>query len=169
VADDATLVFSDAVSPGREARGESFEYDLIVTRVQARNTEGRLRFSDTIVLEPKGIGVKRDGLLGSRNHYASFYVLTRKVDVAALTLQLHDAMQGTARLDGGASQLPEADGVVVRVVGDEWRYVATALHRAWHVTRRAILGVDAPTIATIKYGREPAVEWETEEAPAESV
>ena len=54
VADDATLVFSDAVSPGREARGESFEYDLIITRVTAQTPEGRLRLADTIVLEPKG-------------------------------------------------------------------------------------------------------------------
>ena len=113
--------------------------------------------------------MKRDGLLGRRNHYASFYVLTRKVDVAALTLQLHEAMQGTAGLDGGASQLPGADGVVVRVVGDEWRYVETALYRAWKVTRRALLGVDVPATATAKHGREPAVEWETVEATAEPV
>jgi urease accessory protein len=52
VADDATLLFSDAIASGRVAYGEVFDYDLLITRIQARGPDGRLRFTDTTVLEP---------------------------------------------------------------------------------------------------------------------
>jgi urease accessory protein len=164
VAEDATMVFCEVVGPGRAARGESFEYDVIFTRVEARSPNGTLRLADSIMLAPELAAPTRSGLLGDRSYLASFYVLTREIDAASLAAVLHECVQGTTRLDGAASRLPGADGVVLRVVGDEWRDVETAIYRAWKVTRKAILGVDVPGTNTFKYGREPAAEWDIAEA-----
>lgn len=163
VANDATLVFCEVVSPGRVARGEVFEYDVLMTSVEARNSDGELRLLDNIVLTPGEARPTRSGLLGGRDYFASFYVLTQATDAARLATVLGACAEGTSRVDGGASRLPHDDGVVLRVVGDRWQDVETAIYRAWKATRSELLGVDVPRINTFKYGREPATEWDAEE------
>ena len=53
VHDNATMVYSEMIVPGRVASGESFEYDICYMKALARNQNHMLRFIDVAVLEPK--------------------------------------------------------------------------------------------------------------------
>jgi urease accessory protein len=157
VADDATLLFSDSVTPGRVAYGEMFDYDLLVTRIQARDPAGRLRFTDTMVLEPARRDPRRTAILGGRTNLGSLYVLTRQACPDELAERLHRSVQHIPGIDAGASQLPGSDGALVRVIGDGSGRVGAALHCAWQVTRELILGVSVPGIHKLKHGTEPKI------------
>ncbi len=155
VSDDATLVLSDGLAPGRVTHGESFAYDLVFTRLTAVDAGGGLRLTDTVLSQPGRRDPRRAGILGGQSHLGSLYVLTRRTPAAELAERLHACLQGLADADGAASRLPGSDGAVVRVLGDTSHAVQAGLHRAWEAARGSILGVGVPRVHTIKYGREP--------------
>lgn len=155
VADDATLLFSDALAPGRAASGETFAYDLLCARVQARDLAGGLRFTDTLLLEPGRCDPRRSGLLAGRSDVGTLYVLTRAIGAADLADRLDDCVRAVPGVVGGASWLP--DVVVARVLGDSSRAIQAALQNAWRTVRKTILGVDVPKVHSVKYGREPTI------------
>lgn len=146
---------SDALASGRAASGEIFAYDLLFTRLQARDLGGKLRFTDTLVLEPGQREPRRAGLLAGCSDLATLYVLTGQLDAAGLADQLDGCVQATPGVEGGASRLPRADGAVARVLGHSSRAVQAALHQLWRIARALILGVDVPTLYRVKYGQEP--------------
>ena len=158
VADDATLLFSDALAAGRVGSGEKFAYELIFTRLSGRNAEGALRFADTLVLEPGRTTPGRLGVLGRHTSLATLYVQTRQVAAAELARALHQALQGIDGVDAGASSLPHDAGAIVRILGADMSLAQVALHRAWRVTRQTLLGVGVPPIQSIKYGAEPTLQ-----------
>jgi urease accessory protein len=155
VADDATLLFSDAVAGGRVNSGELFAYDLLFTRLNARNTDGALRLVDTVVLEPGRTTPSDPGLLGRHNSFGTLYVFTHMTGAAELADTLYQSLQGVSGVDAGASRLPYGAGVVVRILGENMGLVQAALHRTWQVTRQVLLGVGVPPLHSMKYGREP--------------
>ncbi len=53
VHDNATLIYSETIVPGRVASGEKFEYDICYIKTIARSHLGNHRFIDIIKLEPK--------------------------------------------------------------------------------------------------------------------
>lgn len=53
VHDNATLIYSEIVVPGRVTSGESFEYDICYMKITARNQNNSLRLIDVALLEPK--------------------------------------------------------------------------------------------------------------------
>jgi urease accessory protein len=156
VADDATVLFSDAVAPGRAASGELFAYDLLFSRVEAHDLAGCIRFTDTLLLEPGRRDPRRTGLLAGRSDLGTLYVLTRATEPSKLADRLDNCIRAVPGVDGGASRLPGMDGVVARVIGHSSRAVQAALHRLWRTVRLSVLGVDVPKVHSVKYGREPA-------------
>jgi urease accessory protein len=155
VAADATMLFWDAVVPGRVSSGEAFAYELLHTRIEASDLDGRLRFTDNVVLEPGRQDPRRPGLLGDHPALGTFYVLTTLISGANLAEHFDQAIGGLEGVEASASQLPRGDGAVVRVVAADSLAVQAALYRAWREARQAILGVGIPRLHTIKYGDEP--------------
>ncbi len=60
---EATVVYSETITPGRTAMGESFQYDICYLKVDARDDRGLQRFSDAAVLEPKKRDIREFGVL----------------------------------------------------------------------------------------------------------
>ena len=59
VPDDATLIYSETIVPGRMAMGEYFDYDVCYLKTIAKNQLGRLKLVDTALLEPKKKSIKK--------------------------------------------------------------------------------------------------------------
>ena len=53
VHENATMVYSEIIVPGRVASGEVFEYDICYIKTVAKDNFDKLRFTDTFKLEPK--------------------------------------------------------------------------------------------------------------------
>ena len=51
--EEATMIYSETIVPGRMAMGEYFNYDICYLKMIGKNQEGMLRFIDTALLQPK--------------------------------------------------------------------------------------------------------------------
>lgn len=157
IARDATLLFCDSSVPGRVAFGESFAYERLTTRLDARGDDGVLRVADTLVLSPPARPPQRPGILGVSGCLASMYVLTTAIDAAGLADALHATLAEIPGVLGSASRLPHDDGVALRLLARSPRVMQYALHHAWAEARQLLLQAPVPTIHTIKYGQEPSL------------
>lgn len=157
------LVYEDQVSPGRVARGESFQYDLLYSRMRCWRPDGRLLAADTTVLRPKESAPVRPGVYGPYTELGSMYAIAQQqTDLPAVATKVHESLQGLVGVSGGASVMPSGCGVYARVLGSDNTVVEGALHRCWAQTRSEFLGVGVPNIYTVKHGFGPSTELEWE-------
>ena len=150
------LLFSDVITPGRVAMGESFRFRRISNRVTVRGQSGRPAYREAFDLDPGAGNLTEVGILGFGGQQVAD-------DVSALTLGsllvVCDGLTARSILDrvrrnlgccqgviGGASMLPEGNGVGVKMIGQDCAAVQQALNRAWSMARQALLGVAAPAL-----------------------
>lgn len=140
VHDSATVVYSEVITPGRVAMGESFEYDVCHIKTRAANQEGVLRLADTANLEPKKKKLTSFGILGDSAVVGSVYVLTRKENVPGLHGKIRGVISAGGGVSGGASTTKGGSGLMVRILGNEAGAVKdTVLEIARHA-REACVG-----------------------------
>ena len=149
---DGTFVYSEAVTPGRVAFGEKFEYQIFYSRFTVRDFHARLRCADTMVLTPQIVDPHRPGILGPRSDLGSLYVLTRAAEAGALANAIRDSVILRPSVDAAVSTLPHMDGAFARILGDDQSSVQLAMHQAWTGARRQILDAELPPLHRIKYG-----------------
>jgi urease accessory protein len=143
VHDNATLLYSEIMTPGRVAMGESFAYDICYMRAQAENQDGNLRFVDVAIMEPKKRSMKAFGVLENYETVGSMYVLTQSKYITELHDKINSALIGYSKnLYAGASILPGNSGVIVRMLGDTASLLRNTVFEIVSVARRIIL--DAP-------------------------
>ena len=143
----ATVILGETLLPGRVARDEAHVYDLYWVETEVRRPDGRLLFADVLRLgSGTGEHPKSPGLLGDHEVVASLYVVSGQAEPAAVVARLRRALAPCADLLVGVSELPNACGCVVRLLGPSSRAVGTALRLAWDSARRAIIGAAAPNL-----------------------
>jgi urease accessory protein len=139
VHDNATMVYSEIIVPGRVASGESFEYDICYMKVLAKNQKEILRFIDIAILEPKKRNLNTLGILGTFSIVGSMYILTMSKYVAELNEAINSSMQKFFKISGGATILPYNSGVLVRMLGSVAGDLRTAIYEVIKITRKIIL------------------------------
>jgi urease accessory protein len=139
VHDNATMVYSELIVPGRVASGESFEYDICYMKALGRNQNHMLRFIDVAVLEPKKRSLKTLGILDNFDIVGNMYILTKTKYVAELSRDINSVLQKFSRISGGATILPHDSGVIIRILGEVANDLKTAMYEIIKVTRRIIL------------------------------
>lgn len=135
---EATVVYSEVITPGRTAMGESFQYDVCYLKVDARDHQGMQRFLDAAVLEPKKRGVKELGVL-DRDVVGTVYVMCPARFARQLCDQANSLLEKQSVL-GGASVLPREAGIAARMLGDSAGELREAAYGIAAVTRKAVLG-----------------------------
>ncbi|HEX7209110.1 MAG TPA: urease accessory protein UreD [Nitrososphaeraceae archaeon] len=139
VHDNATMVYSEIIVPGRVASGELFEYDICYMKALAKNQKERLRFIDIAILEPKKRNLKTLGILGSFDVVGSMYILTMAKYVAELNEAINSSVQKFFKISGGATILPYNSGVLVRMLGSVASDLRNAMYEVIRITRKIIL------------------------------
>jgi urease accessory protein len=139
VHDNATMIYSEIIVPGRVASGESFEYDICYMKALAKNQKGRIRFIDIAMLEPKKRNLKTLGILGSFDVVGSMYILTMAKYVAELNEAINSSVQKFFKISGGATILPYNSGVLVRMLGSVASDLRNAMYEVIRITRKIIL------------------------------
>lgn len=135
---EATVVYSEVITPGRTAMGESFQYDVCYLKVDARDHQGTRRFSDAAVLEPKKRNVKELGVL-DRDVVGTVYVMCPTRFARQLADQANSVLEKRGVL-GGASVLPRESGIAARMLGDSAGELREAAYGVAALTRKAVLG-----------------------------
>jgi len=147
LAADAGLFYWEVVTPGREASGESFQYDLLQLDLDIVAAERPL-IIERVQLEPKQRPLTSWARLGDYRYYASFYAC--RVGVAprqwlALETQLTElASNFTApgAVSWGVSTLP-AHGLVVRGLSNSSRLLTTGLLHFWRFAKKELYQAEA--------------------------
>ena len=131
VPDDATLIYSETIVPGRMAMGEYFDYDVCYLKTIAKNQSGKLKLVDTALLEPKKNQLKRLGILEEFNMLSNMYLVIPSKYVNILNEKISENIQKYDKVIARCSILPNDSGLVVRILGnmmDNIKEVTHAIH-----------------------------------------
>jgi urease accessory protein len=142
VHDNATLLYSEIITPGRVASGEHFDYDICYMKANAKDHTGGLKFTDVAILEPKKRDMKVFGVLSNHDVVGNMYIITKNKKLQEINTNVNAVLKAIPKVYGGATILPGNSGVGIRMLGNtasDLRYVIYELVR---VVRRIIL--DAP-------------------------
>lgn len=140
VPDDATLIYSETIVPGRMAMGEYFEYDVCYLKTIAKNESGTLKLVDTALLEPKKNQLKRLGILEEFNMLSNIYLLIPSKYVNILNEKISENIQKYAKVIARCSILPNDSGLVVRILGNMIDNIKEVIHYLLKICRHEILG-----------------------------
>jgi urease accessory protein len=121
VHDNATMIYSEVIVPGRVASGEAFEYDICYIKTVGKNHLGRARFMDTVKLEPKNENPKAEGILGNLKVIGTIYIVTKESYTNALQYEISEkikVLEIKGKISCGTSILPARQGIIVRILGN---------------------------------------------------
>jgi urease accessory protein len=139
---DATAILGDVVVPGRLARGERFAFERYLSRVRVRGPEGLL-FADTTHIAPEEADPTAPGVVGEFSVSGTLFVVAPDAEAGTMSDRLHEVV-ADREARAGATELPNAAGVLVRALGERAEVVTDALHAAWDCARQDLVGAPAP-------------------------
>jgi urease accessory protein len=140
VDEDATLVYSEVITPGRVAMGESFDYDICYLRTVGKNQDDKLLFSDVSKLEPAKQMITSFGILGENAVIGTVYIISK--DCVALEEKIGTYLNENELISCGSSILPHDSGVMIRILGQKTEDVKEAIFQIAKIVRRQV--IDAP-------------------------
>ncbi len=140
VHDNSTLIYSEILTSGRVAMGESFEYDICYLRTHIKNQDKKIRFLENTKIEPKKQRLKNFGILGEYSIVGTVYILTRKEDVIELENTIYEAIRDRHEVSVGTSILPDESGIIIRILGNKTELVFDVVFKTVEIIRKKILG-----------------------------
>lgn len=144
LADGAGLFWWETVAPGREARNECFDYDLLGLEVDIQ-ANGRPIALEYARLEPKLRPLSSAARLGAYRYFSTFYICKAGLPAAQWTVleaelgQLAGTMTRANEILWGVSTLAR-DGLVVRGVSCDGRSLSSGLLAFWQAAKLALYG-----------------------------
>jgi len=140
VHDNSTLIYSEILTPGRVAMGESFQYDICYLRTHCKNQDKKIRFLENTKIEPKKQRLKDFGILGEYSIVGTVYIFTRKEDVIELENAINEATRDRHEVSVGTSILPDESGIIIRILGNKTELVFDVVFKTVEIIRKKILG-----------------------------
>ena len=150
----AVLLFGDVIMPGRVAMGESFRYRRLSNRLTINRSSGPPIYREAFDLAPSAGGITGIGVLGpacrsdARNAatraFGSMLIGCETRSARSILEQARRSLQSCREVRAGASLLPAASGVGVRLIGADGPAVRAAMHDVWSIARSALLGTAPP-------------------------
>ena len=137
---NATLIYSEILTPGRVAMGESFEYDICYLRTHCKNQKEEIRFIENTKIEPKKQKIKSFGILGEYTITGTVYILTKKDKIEDLDDIINREIVNQKLVSVGTSILPNDSGIVIRILGNEIDNIFDMLFKILEISRKKILG-----------------------------
>lgn len=143
VHDNATMIYSEVIVPGRVASGEAFNYDICYIKTVGRNQLGKTRFIDTVKLEPRTENLRAKSNLGNLHVVGTIYIVTKDGYINDLNHQIDQNMrllEGKRKLSCGSSILPGRQGIIIRILGNSAEDVKKMIFEVIRITRKQIVG-----------------------------
>lgn len=135
---NSTVVYSETLSAGRTASGENFDFDQCFLKMAARDSKGKILFSDAAKLEP-GKG-EMEWLFGGKTIWSMLYLITP--DFEDVQKQADMAIKEHSML-AGCSVLPHDCGLVIRMLDDSIDRIRSLTESIAGIARSRALAVKA--------------------------
>lgn len=142
VHDNAAMIYSEIISPGRVGMGEMFDYDICYLRSAGKNQDGDLRFTDHSKIEPKKMSLSDFELLGQKQVMATVYVLAKTSDIEKIILDLENKIKSSPETEVGWSTMTKENGILLRILGNTTREVFRSVYDIVKIVRRTVLDSD---------------------------
>lgn len=139
----AAMAYSEIVTSGRRAMGESFEYRSYQTRTTIQSG-GELMLQDTAVLEPKRRNITAYGIMGSHTIMGTVYVLAPTSRISGLYDTVNAQVSNHPTVLGGASMARGRCCILARMLGDDTPSVTGLTRRIVGLVREHLLGATLP-------------------------
>ena len=140
--DDATLIYSEVLTPGRIAMDESFDYDICYLRTYCKNQNDKFRCLENMKIEPKKYNMKTKGVLGKYNIVGTVYVLTKKERLQKLYEIINEKMKKIESIPLGTSILPNESGIIIKILGNNTEDIFEKIYGIVKITRKEILNAE---------------------------
>lgn len=147
LAPGAGLFWWETVAPGRTARGELFDYDLIDISLAISTRERPLALEHTRI-EPGKRQVSALARLGTYRYFSSFYICKVGLDPARWLVlesqlsELASQLSSAGEVSWGVSTLV-AHGLVIRALSCRGTELAQGLLAFWRTARLALYGQES--------------------------
>lgn len=150
VAEDATFLYGEMMMAGRKHHhaDERFGFDLFSTEITVRRPDGRKLFAEKILVEKGDPTIAFAAVMEGFDAFANILCITPP----AVAARIRERVGTNFPLDGeapraisGVSSLPNAAGLMLRVVGIESYDVRAEVRRFWQAVREEARGRTLPT------------------------
>ncbi|MBA3442209.1 MAG: urease accessory protein UreD [Pyrinomonadaceae bacterium] len=144
LAQSAGLFWWETVAPGREARGELFDYESLQIKLDI-TAEGKPLALERIKLEPGKRPLASLVRLGSYRYFSSFYICrvgqnaTRWLELEKQLAELARQLTRPSETLWGVSTLA-AHGLIVRALSVKGRDIASGLRDFWRAAKLELYG-----------------------------
>jgi urease accessory protein len=142
VHDNATMVYSEILTPGRMAMNEYFDYDICYLRTYCKNQEKKFRCLENMKIEPKNQNLASSGILGKYKIVGTVYILTKKDYITELENMINTNLEKSDEVSIGTSILPNESGIIVKILGNNTEDIFGAIYNVLKITRKKILGAE---------------------------
>jgi len=147
IAEDATLLYGEMILAGRKHHhvDERFGFDLLSMAVSARRPDGRKLFAEKLLVEKGDPTVDYPAVMKGFDAFANIMCLTPPEVAARIKARFETHFPDEARRAvSGVCRLPNAAGLMLRVVGVETYDVRREVHRFWKIVREEARGRTLP-------------------------
>lgn len=137
--DTATMIYSETIVPGRMAMNENFLYDICYLKMVGKNQNGKLRFVDTALLQPKKNTLTTFGILDQFLMLSNTYILTPDKYIDKLNESINEIIISSSNISGGCSILPNESGIGIRILAQKFDDIKKVLFNILTICRQEIL------------------------------
>ncbi len=142
VHDNATMIYSEIISPGRIGMGEIFDYEICYLRSIGKNHKDELRFTDYTKIEPKKMKLQDFGVLEQKQITATMYILAKTNDIEKISQTLENEIKNSSEVEFGWSTMTKENGILLRILGNTTRDVIRLVYDITKIVRKIILNSD---------------------------
>ena len=142
VHDNATMIYSEIISPGRIGMGEIFDYEICYLRSIGKNHKDELRFTDYTKIEPKKMNLQDFGVLEQKQITATVYILAKRNDIEKIIQTLENEIKNSSEIEFGWSTMTKENGILLRILGNTTRDVIRLVYDITKIVRKIILNSD---------------------------
>jgi urease accessory protein len=146
IAPTATALYAEIVQPGRKHHhpDESFGATLLSLSLEAARPDGRVLFTEKLVIDPARRPARQTGVMGTFDVLGNV-VLLAPTEVADRVYARIDAEVDLAEgVAFGACRLPNDAGLIFKVLGRETAQVRARVREFWAVARQESTGSAIP-------------------------
>lgn len=137
------LFLSEIIVPGRLARGEIYQFQRCLNRLQVYDQSNNLLFADTQHLLGKGNRFRNNKLFAAFPVLANVIVVLPMVDLPSLISALELTVQTKQSIAVASSPLPNCNGLLIRAMAETTsslkRYIRDALNCVRQFTQQPTL------------------------------
>src|SRR6185503_16121362 len=108
-----------------------------------KNQLGRIRFIDTLKLEPRTESIKGKNNFGNLHVVGTVYIITKENFVNDLHHEIAEKiriLEAKGKLTGGVSILPARQGILARILGYSSEDVKKIIFEVIRIARKQIIG-----------------------------